>query len=421
MQRARIDRAAGGRAGRCTCWRNSSASPSSSISARADRCHRRRRPRRGCRPSSASAPERCGRRALDILGGERPQHQAAAARADGRQHAARRMADQQKQRARRRLLQHLEQRIGAGAVELVDRIDDGDAPAALARGRAEERHACAGHRRPRMSGAQLAVLSLSDALQHQQIAVRLRRRCGAPPDGRRRPRAIVAVLHRRRRRIGMRQHEARHPIGQRRLADAALAADQPGMRHAPAAIGVEQRLLGLGMAEQVAASARGCGTRCRRRCRRRSRRASRVVLELHRRGRRIEPLDHDAPDLRRRPRPCDVGGVDQDAALRLVRRQRAGSRRAAFRGTRAPRPRSGRRRPRRGAVPARAQALLGRHVEDEGQVGPGVADGDPLQRADQPRIDVAERRPDRRGSNRRSGRRSPSGRARAPAGSAWSR
>ena len=48
----------------------------------------------------------------------------------------------------------------------------------------------------------------------------------------------------------MRQHEARHAIGQRRLADAALAADQPGVRDAAGAVGVEQRLLGLGVAEQ---------------------------------------------------------------------------------------------------------------------------------------------------------------------------
>src|SRR5215510_3163214 len=43
---------------------------------------------------------------------------------------------------------------------------------------------------------------------------------------------------------------SRHPIRQRRLADAARAADQPGVRNATAAIGFEQRLLGLAMAEQ---------------------------------------------------------------------------------------------------------------------------------------------------------------------------
>src|SRR4051794_30570055 len=45
----------------------------------------------------------------------------------------------------------------------------------------------------------------------------------------------------------MRKHVARHAVSERRLADAARAADQPGMRHAPRAIRVEKTLLGLGM------------------------------------------------------------------------------------------------------------------------------------------------------------------------------
>jgi hypothetical protein len=53
------------------------------------------------------------------------------------------MADQQQQRTLRRLLEHLEQRIGAGAVELIDGIHNGHPPTALARGRAEKRHAAA--------------------------------------------------------------------------------------------------------------------------------------------------------------------------------------------------------------------------------------------------------------------------------------
>ena len=43
----------------------------------------------------------------------------------------------------------------------------------------------------------------------------------------------------------MGEDETRHAIGERRLADAGGAADQPGMREAPAAIGFEQRLLRL--------------------------------------------------------------------------------------------------------------------------------------------------------------------------------
>ena len=46
----------------------------------------------------------------------------------------------------------------------------------------------------------------------------------------------------------MREHKARHPVGERRLADAARPADQPGMRHAAAAIGIEERVLGFDMA-----------------------------------------------------------------------------------------------------------------------------------------------------------------------------
>ncbi len=47
----------------------------------------------------------------------------------------------------------------------------------------------------------------------------------------------------------MGEHETRHAIGQRRLADALRADDQEGVRHAAAAIGGKQRRLGGGMAE----------------------------------------------------------------------------------------------------------------------------------------------------------------------------
>src|SRR4051794_11475643 len=54
----------------------------------------------------------------------------------------------------------------------------------------------------------------------------------------------------------MREHESRHPISQRCLADALRAADQPGMRNAPAAIAIEQRCLRRAMPEQFAGLAR---------------------------------------------------------------------------------------------------------------------------------------------------------------------
>ena len=89
-------------------------------------------------------------------------------------------------------------------------------------------------------GVELAGLLVDDALEHQQIALRLRgdaardRMVGVDRERGR-------LLHLRRGRIGMRQHEARETIGQRRLADAGRAADQPGMRNAPALVACEQR------------------------------------------------------------------------------------------------------------------------------------------------------------------------------------
>ena len=61
----------------------------------------------------------------------------------------------------------------------------------------------------------------------------------------------LGTLYRRRHGIGIGEHEAGHAIGQRRLADALRTADQPGMRNAPAAIGIEQCRLGLAVAEQL--------------------------------------------------------------------------------------------------------------------------------------------------------------------------
>src|SRR5262245_18305827 len=54
----------------------------------------------------------------------------------------------------------------------------------------------------------------------------------------------------------MGEHETRHPVGQRRLADAGRSADQPGVGDAAAAIGLEQGVLGLRVAEQDGGFAR---------------------------------------------------------------------------------------------------------------------------------------------------------------------
>ena len=67
---------------------------------------------------------------------------------------------------------------------------------------------------------------------------------------------VLRALHRGRERMAVGEHEARHAIGQRRLADALRAADQPGMRNAPRSIGVQERRLGLAMPEQIGGLAR---------------------------------------------------------------------------------------------------------------------------------------------------------------------
>ena len=155
----------------------------------------------------------------------------------------------------------------------------------------------------------------------------------------------------RRRRVGIGQHEARHPVSERRLADAVRPADQPGVRDAAAAIGIEQRLLGLGMAEQHGGLARM----------RRLGIISRFVgaheatsLDRDRRGRGIEAISDHLPDL--------LG--DRRASARWHRSARSararsapagGTRRGASHGTPAIRPRSGRPLHRRAAL-ARARA-----------------------------------------------------------------
>src|SRR5262249_10807778 len=85
------------------------------------------------------------------------------------------------------------------------------------------------------------------ALQHEEVALGLDR--DAPGN------RVIGVdverfrrLNRRHARIGMGEDEARHAIGERRLADAGRPADQPGVRETRAPIGREQRALRLRMA-----------------------------------------------------------------------------------------------------------------------------------------------------------------------------
>ena len=155
------------------------------------------------------------------------------------------MAHQQQHAAPGRLFQHLEERIRSRGVEFVDRIDDGDPPAALPGRRAEERDRAA-HVIDTDVLVQLAGLFVDHPLEHEQIAMRLRR--DAP-----RHRMVgvdvkrCRVVHQRRARIGMGEDEARQAISKRRLADAGWAPDQPGVREASAPVGFEQYGLRLGV------------------------------------------------------------------------------------------------------------------------------------------------------------------------------
>src|SRR3984957_8096953 len=163
------------------------------------------------------------------------------------------MADQQQQRALRRLFKHFEQRIGARFVEFVDGVDDSDAPAALARRGAEKRHGAAD-----VFDRDLLVqytLVVERALEDEEIGLALCRDVARHRvlwiDGERH-----SLRDFGRRRVGVRQHEARQPVSQRRLADAFWAGDQEGVGNTAAAIGGKERRFGAGVAEQYAGRAR---------------------------------------------------------------------------------------------------------------------------------------------------------------------
>ena len=158
------------------------------------------------------------------------------------------MADEQKQRALRRLFQDLEQCVGAFTLEIVDRIDNGNPPATLTRCRTEERDR-ATHVVDADHGVKLAGLLIKAALEHEEVALRLR---GHPARNR-----MIGVYCERCRfldfgsaGVRMRQHETRQPIGQCGLADARRPAHQPGVRDAPAFVGFKERPLGVFMTKQ---------------------------------------------------------------------------------------------------------------------------------------------------------------------------
>ncbi|MEI9886930.1 MAG: hypothetical protein WDN08_10625 [Rhizomicrobium sp.] len=69
-----------------------------------------------------------------------------------------------------RLFEHLEQRVGGGVVHVVGGVDDGDAPAAGARGHAEETGELA-HDVDRQDRHQLAGV-VEAALEHEKAGMR---------------------------------------------------------------------------------------------------------------------------------------------------------------------------------------------------------------------------------------------------------
>jgi len=137
------------------------------------------------------AARRLSKRTHDVIGFEWPQQETSAARANGWQLATGSMADEQEQRAFRRLFQHFQQCVGTFALEIVDSIDDGDSPAALARGGAEK-----GNRPANVvhadHGIEFAGLLIDAALEHQQVVLRLRSDAACNR---------VAGIHRERRRL----------------------------------------------------------------------------------------------------------------------------------------------------------------------------------------------------------------------------
>jgi hypothetical protein len=163
------------------------------------------------------------------------------------------MAHQQEERLLRRLLENLEQRVGGAGIEFIDGIDDADPPALDGRGRAEKRDRLAGFVN-RDDGPHHALV-VEAAFKREQAAMGARRDMARDRIGWIHPQRL-GVLHIRCQGIAMGEHEPRHPIGQRRLADARRPADQPGMRNAAAAVGVQQGRLGVAMPEQCRGFAR---------------------------------------------------------------------------------------------------------------------------------------------------------------------
>ena len=189
--------------------------------------------------------------AHDDLVGERLQGKPAAARADGRQQAARGMRHHEQHGVGRRLLEDLQHGIGAVAVHLVGRIDDGDPPFAHRRRHvhegAELTHVVDGD-----LGAHAAGVGIERAPEMKQVGMRARidqRSSG------RVGRHIETVRFAEQASLGLAaQQEAREAPGKRCLADAARSRQQPGMVQAAALLGGEHGLFRRLVAQQAVAA-----------------------------------------------------------------------------------------------------------------------------------------------------------------------
>ena len=180
----------------------------------------------------------------------------------------------------------------------------------------------------------------------------------------------------------MGEHEARHAIGQRRLADALRAADQPGMRNAPAAIGIRAAPPRPRDARTARWFRADAGPRSP------VRPCAALMPELAAARDCEEAIAQRGPDARGDRVGVGVG-VDQHAALRILggdlpigvaqilMELEVFGLEAVGRAAAAPRRRA-------------LQADLDGNVEDDGQVRLEIADGDALHRIEHARRDLAQ-------------------------------
>ena len=182
---------------------------------------------------------------LDGSGGQRAKVEAPAARTDGGQKPAGRMADQQQHGARRRLFQHLQQSVLGVAVHILRAIDDDDAPAALRRREPQEGDRVADIVDDDLA-AQLSGLGIDRPRQDPEI--RMAAAGDAPEDRMLRIQVQAGGRGRCEQRVGLTgfagQQKTGEAIGQRRLADTLGTGQEPGMGQPARASALEKGALG---------------------------------------------------------------------------------------------------------------------------------------------------------------------------------